>query len=122
MEDKIEIGEYVRTDYGEIHKVVHVVEDDGDWNYYRYENTMGDFQMSITKHSKQLIDLIEVGDIVKDEYNKSEVAFVKDDKIYCNDYNLDDSLITLREQDIKAILTREQFEANFYKVGGEDGI
>lgn len=122
MEDKIEIGEYVRTDYGEIHKVVHVVEDDGDWNYYRYENTMGDFQMSITKHSKQLIDLIEVGDIVKDEYNKSEVAFVKDDKIYCNDYNLDDSLITLREQDIKAILTREQFEANCYKVGGEDGI
>ena len=122
MEDKIEIGEYVRTDYGELHKVVHVVEDDGDWNYYRYENTMGDFQMSITKHSKQLIDLIEVGDIVKDEYNKSEVAFVKDDKIYCNDYNLDDSLITLREQDIKAILTREQFEANCYKVGGEDGI
>lgn len=60
MEDKIEIGEYVRTDYGEIHKVVHVVEDDGDWNYYRYENTMGDFQMSIVKHSKQLIDLIEV--------------------------------------------------------------
>ena len=64
----------------------------------------------------------EVGDIVEDEYNKSEVAFVKDDKIYCNDYNLDDSLITLREQDIKAILTREQFEANCYKVGGEDGI
>ena len=116
MEDKIEIGEYVRTDYGEIHKVVHVVEDDGDWNYYRYENTMGDFQMIITKHSKQLIDLIEVGDIVKDEYNKSEVAFVKDDKIYCNDYNLDDSLITLREQDIKAILTKEQMEANQYVI------
>ena len=40
MEDKIEVGEYVRTDYGEIHKVVHIVEDDGDWNYYRYENNM----------------------------------------------------------------------------------
>lgn len=61
----------------------------------------------------------KVGDIVKDKYNKYEVAFVKDDKIYCNDYNLDDSLITLREQDIKAILAREQFEADCYKVGGE---
>ena len=34
------------------------------------------------KHSKQLIDLIEVGDIVKYKYNKYEVAFVKEDKIY----------------------------------------
>lgn len=74
----------------------------------------------IVKHSKQLIDLIEVGDIVEDEYNKYEVAFVKDDKIYCNDYNLDDSLITLREQDIKAILTKEIYMANCYKVGGEE--
>ena len=57
---------------------------------------------------------------LKDKYNKYEVAFVKDDKIYCNDYNLDDSLITLREQDIKAILTKEIYMANCYKVGGED--
>ena len=71
------------------------------------------------KISDNITDLIEVGDIVKDKDNKYEVAFVKDDKIYCNDYNLDDSLITLREQDIKTILTKEQFEANCYKVGGE---
>ena len=71
------------------------------------------------KISDNITDLIEVGDIVKDKDNKYEVAFVKEDKIYCNDYNLDDSLITLREQDIKTILTKEQFEANCYKVGGE---
>ena len=82
-------------------------------------NCMGTHLEDIVKHSKQLIDIIEVGDIVKDKNNKYEVAFVKDDKIYCNDYNLDDSLITLREQDIKEILAREQFEANCYKVGGE---
>ena len=68
------------------------------------------------KVSENIIDLIEVGDIVKDKYNKYEVAFVKDDKIYCNDYNLDDSLVTLREQDIKAILTKEQMEANQYVI------
>ncbi len=115
----IEVNEYVRTENGIIDKV--------DSLCGMIENTVYLKQQSlwfnadyIVKHSKQLIDLIEVGDIVKDKYNKYEVAFVKDDKIYCNDYNLDDSLITLREQDIKAILTKEQFEANCYKVGGEN--
>ena len=118
MKNKIEIGEYVRTKNGVIDKV--------DALYGMIENTVHLENLkwfdikNIAKHSKQLIDLIEVGDIVKDKYNKYEVAFVKDDKIYCNDYNLDDSLITLREQDIKAILTKEQFAANCYKVGGED--
>ena len=124
MKDKIEVEEYVRTKDGIIDKVI--IEYDGKCNNsncnekhisckYNYYN-----EKEIVKHSKQLIDLIEVGDIVKDKYNKYEVAFVKYDKIYCNYYNLADSLITLREQDIKAILTREQFEANCYKVGGED--
>lgn len=123
MEEKISVNEYVRTKDGIIDKVI--IEYDGKCNNpncsekhisckYNYYN-----EKEIVKHSKQLIDLIEVGDIVKDKYNKYEVAFVKDDKIYCNDYNLDDSLITLREQDIKAILAREQFEADCYKVGGE---
>lgn len=117
MEDKIEVNEYVRTKDGKIDKVINS-------NFYMsiyVECEKGLCLIeSIVKHSKQLIDLIEVGDIVKDKYNKYEVAFVKDDKIYCNDYNFDDSLITLREQDIKEILAREQFEANCYKVGGED--
>ena len=115
---EIEVNEYVRTKNGVIDKV--------DALYGMIENTVHlenqkwfDIK-NIVKHSKQLIDLIEVGDLVKDKYNKYEVAFVKDDKIYCNDYNLDDSLITLREQDIKAILTKEQFEQNSNKVGGED--
>ena len=117
MEEKIEVNEYVRTKNGVIDKV--------DALYGMIENTVHlenqkwfDIK-NIVKHSKQLIDLIEAGDIVKDKYNKYEVAFVKDDKIYCNDYNLDDSLITLREQDIKTILTRESYIANCYKVGGE---
>ena len=117
---EIEVNEYVRTKEGEIHKVIKIIEDDGDWDYYCCENNVGYFAMDIANHSKQLIDLIEVGDIVKDKDNKCEVAFVKYDKIYCNDYNLADSLITLREQDIKAILTKESYMANCYKVGGED--
>ena len=130
MEDKIEVGEYGRTNKGKIFIFAWLENLDGKrytnkvllGNGKIFENKFYYFDdgEEIVKHSKQLIDLIEVGDIVKDKYNKYEVAFVKEDKIYCNDYNLDDSLITLREQDIKKILAREQFEANCYKVGGED--
>lgn len=114
LDDKIEVGEYVRTKdeiidkvdalYGMIENTVHL------------ENQKWFDIKNIVKHSKQLIDLIEVEDIVKDEYNKYEVAFVKDDKIYCNDYNYDDSLVVLEEKDIKTILTKESYIANCYKV------
>ena len=125
--EEIKVGEYVRTtnkgirqiamidNHKTVNKYLYYIGEDFEGKSYAYIKTT-----EILKHSFNLIDLIEVGDIVKDEYNKYEVAFVKDDKIYCNDYNLDDSLITLREQDIKAILTKEQMEDNCYKVGGED--
>ena len=60
MEDRIEVGEYVRTKEGEIHKVIKIIEDDGDWDYYCCENNTGYFAMDIAKHNKQRIDLIEV--------------------------------------------------------------
>ena len=107
MEEKISVNEYVRTKDGIIDKVI--IEYDGKCNNPNCSE----------KHISCKYNYYNEKDIVKDKYNKYEVAFVKDDKIYCNDYNLDDSLITLREQDIKAILAREQFEADCYKVGGE---
>lgn len=118
MEDKIEVNEYVRFNNGEIGKVIDIKENPSRIVYNEY----GEIGLisDIVKHSKQLIDLIKKRDIVEDKYNTYEVAFIAGNRIYCNDYNLDDSLITLREQDIKAILTREQFEANCYKVGGKD--
>lgn len=60
MEDKIEVNEYVRTKDGEIHKVIKIIEDDGDWDYYCCENNTGYFAMDIAKHNKQRIDLIKV--------------------------------------------------------------
>ena len=122
---EIEVGEYVRTDYGEIHKVVHVVEDDGDWDYYIYENAMGDFQMSIVKHSKNLIELIEDKDIVEIELSE-EFVEKKDKKkliqigdIYTKETlqkDIDNGIITR----ILTILSYNQYMANCYKVGGED--
>lgn len=125
MEDKIEVGEYVRTDYSEIHKVVHVVEDDGDWDYYIYENAMGNFQMSIVKHSKNLIKLIEDKDIVEIELSeefvekKDKKKFIQIGDIYTKEIlqkDIDNGIVTR----ILTILSYNQYMANCYKVGGED--
>lgn len=72
---------------------------------------------NIANHNKQLIDLIEVGDIVeiRTGLHSSFKYFVENE----------DNLLLLEEKvkqfwNIKTILTKEQFEANCYKVGGED--
>ena len=122
VQDNIRKDDYVRLNTGNIVKVIEIKANTVNKRaiYYGFYKQDWFDSAAVENFSDNIIDLIEFEDIVKDKYNKYEVAFVKDDKIYCNDYNLDDSLITLREQDIKAILTKEQFEANCYKVGGED--
>ena len=122
VQDNIKKDDYVRLNTGNIVKVIGIKANTVNKRaiYYGFYKQDWFDSAAVENFSDNIIDLIEVGDIVKDKYNKYEVAFVKYDRIYCNDYNLDDSLITLREQDIKAILGREQFEAKCYKVGGED--
>lgn len=57
MEEKIEIGEYVRTDNGKIHKVIDI--EKGSIKIKSlHKEWIG--LCCIVKHSKQLIDLIEV--------------------------------------------------------------
>lgn len=121
MEDVIEAGEYVRTENGKIDKVV-------SNNYYmeKYIEAEKDFIFcnSIVKHSKQLIDLIEVGDIVKYKLknlkhtNVTTVRLVQDarsnkEKKLIDGYNLE-------QIDILEILTKEQYNINCYKVGGKE--
>jgi hypothetical protein len=120
MKDVIEAGEYVRTKNGKIDKVV-------SNNYYmeKYIKAEKDFIFcnSIVKHSKQLIDLIEVGDIVKYKLknlkhtNVTTVRLVQDarsnkEKKLIDGYNL-------KQIDILEILTKEQYNIICYKVGGE---
>lgn len=121
MKDIIEAGEYVRTKNGKIDKVV-------SNNYYmeKYIKAEKDFIFcnSIVKHSKQLIDLIEVGDIVKYKLknlkhtNVTTVRLVQDarsnkEKKLIDGYNLE-------QIDILEILTKEQYNINCYKVGGKE--
>lgn len=127
---KIEVGEYVRTKEGYLGILIAINKQ--DYNYLvvdtsievrkdGYPSTYLYLKKeNIKKYSKQLIDLIEQRDIVEDEYGKYEVAFISGNRIYCNDYNYDDSVVVLEEKDIETILTKEIYMAKCYKVGGED--
>ena len=64
---------------------------------------------NIVKHSKQLIDLIEVGDYVNGELITDKW-----------DTRISSIRSNFSEEDIKTILTKEIYMANCYKVGGED--
>lgn len=131
MGNKIEVGEYVKTKEGRIAQIKSIDYEAGIYRFDRiiyindfrmkedvlYNNEM--FKKVIVNHSKQLIDLIEVGDIVeiRTGLHSSFKYFVENE----------DNLLLLEEKvkqfwNIKTILTKEQFEANCYKVGGEDGI
>ena len=122
----IQVGEYVRTNKGYIRKIdkiekcsiceekiyinTEIIKDLKFTNTYHKED--------IVKHSKNIIDLIEVGDIVNDR------------KVYQVGYNFLDDLVLkmstsnyedfIYEDEIKTILTKEQYQANCYEVESEE--
>lgn len=130
MEDKIDVGEYVRTNNKGI-KRIDRIDNNKTVNKYLYFTGIEDFEgkeygiiktTEIVKHSKQLIDLIEVGDYVNG-YRVENVINEEpcpSGKCVDIDSSKDSSECTLWKNDIQTILTKEQFEANCYKVGGED--
>ena len=105
--NRIEVGEYIRTKQGHICKIVKKI-DLPDV----YEDTEGFWvnEIDIKAHSKNIIDLIEVGDIVTTNNLCGEVTKIGKDKLYlaCNE--------TCCIDNVETILTHEQYEENCYKV------
>lgn len=113
----IEVGEYVRTDNGEIHRVIDI-EKGSIKIKSQYKEWIG--LCCIAKHNKQLIDLVEVGDYV----NGYRVVAIMEDmetgeihlemtSDYTNEIIGD---CTIYNDDINSIVTHEQFESIEYKV------
>jgi hypothetical protein len=113
----IEVGEYIRTKNGEIAIFRGYNERKASQWIYKLE-----FQKRkspkycaegyIVKHSKNIIDLIEVGDVVKTGVNKSflHILATRKDlehfkKVYKNDQDL-----------IKSIVTKQQFSNVEYRL------
>ena len=116
--EELEIGEYVRTKDGIIAKITDIVKEycidcDNDvfdvGNSAMMEIPWEHIKEYVIKHSKSLIDLIEVGDYVNGKY-VDKIKQYKDGK----------ALLTLigiiMEDEIETILTHEQYMQNCYKV------
>ena len=114
---EIEVGEYVRTKLGEIAKIV-------DTNMYDntiYKDMQGAryYLEDIVNHSKNIIDLIEVGDYVNGKEVKQIVmfeGFPDYPKLIFTDKKYLIPGEAIENKDIKTIITKEQFNQNSYKV------
>jgi hypothetical protein len=107
----MEINDYVRTKDGKIGK------------YIQPELGKPNITNGISfneganygKHSKDIIDLVEVGDYVNGREVTSFGYDHNDKVIYVNTI----SCLSFENEDIETVLTKEQFEANAYKIEKE---
>lgn len=106
--DEIRVGEYVRSKFGSIGKVTRIEE--GTFLYDGKE--LISFIGNVVKHSSNIVDLIEKGDIVHTEDVLSEDYY----------YMYDDEMIEATKRTIEDgvtlvdILTHEQYKENCYRV------
>lgn len=112
MKNEIEIGECVRTKEGIIDKVDRVV--GMIENTVHLENSIWIDINDIVKHSKNIIDLIEVGDYVNGmEVYKGKVASGKE-KLLVRNHTING--MSLEVVKIRTILTHEIYKNNCYEV------
>lgn len=120
MEDKIEVGEFVRTNKGNIGQVIDIFQGHCVAKYHiefkgnvkvkrQYLSTK-----TIVNHNKIISEIIEAGDYV----NGKLIYKIDKGTNYCYLYYGKGK--TFVDYQIKTILTKEQYMANCYKVGGED--
>lgn len=117
MEDRIEVGEYVRTKDGYIGKILKINKSKRECDtYYVTDTTMASgFYEHIYKHSKKLIDIIEEGDLCYYKVRGSDTIYrslatvnsLRKIQLY---------FYSLEQIEIIKILTYEQIEDNCYKV------
>ena len=100
------IGDYVRTETGQIGKITYfegdMVRVDCD-KFITYKNNHNE----IIKISPNIIDLIEIGDYV----NGMPVLHKENNELICG------LLLKYKEENINSIVTKEQFSSMEYKIG-----
>lgn len=127
VQDNIRKDDYVRLNTGNIVKVIGIKANTVNKRaiYYGFYKQDWFDSAAVENFSDNIIDLIGCGDIVNRHLiiDKYEDVDEYGDDFWCLIIE-DDSLLnkTIREEDIKTILTRESYMANCYKVGGEQVV
>ena len=113
--EEIKVGDYVRTEFGNIGKFYRPASEGSDV-YYIYINRDGNKISSrydsIVKYSPNIIDLIEVGDIVhtRDVLNEDYYWMFDEEMVQATKETIQDGI------ELVDILTHEQYQQNCYKV------
>lgn len=123
VQDNIRKDDYVRLNTGNIVKVIGTKENTVNKRaiYYGFYKQDWFDSTAVENFSDNIIDLIEIDDIVNG-YKVISVDYdVMNDTTECIELDLNSNyqynFISIRQ--IKTILTKEQYMANCYKVGGE---
>lgn len=109
----IEVGEYVRDEEGNITKIENVI----NGNLYIGDDGNSYPQKCILKHSKNIIDLIEVGDYINGFRVDKIVENLDDNRnsfVICNEYIGEKQ--RFKQHAIQNIVTKEQFNEMGYNV------
>lgn len=124
---KLEVGMYCR--YNNFQNKIKIAKIKGiqkadevfQYDYISFDNDDGELETNIIKASYNIIDILEVGDYV----NGHKVTRIggtyhgrKDRAIYC-DYQQNEKTkkwIMIYDDEIKSIVTKEQFEEMSYKI------
>ena len=108
--EEIKVGEYVRTFNGLIGKVVQLT-DSGNYTIRIYNGAEYVVRAVIAKHSKNIIDLIELYDYVNGMIVFDIITYDNGEK----ELKLSSGYL-MSEDEIQDILTHEQYEKNCYKI------
>lgn len=119
--NKIEVGEYVRSLVnGNISKVLEISDllEEPNIKYYKTGQFTGfcSTEEYNYNHSKNIIDLIEVGDYVNGHKVVNEIWGEDDCNLYFEIEGGFNKAQYIREKDIKSIITKEQFKEMEYRV------
>ena len=132
--EEIKVNEYVRTRGGHIRKVskimpcyenelllsdTYYIEFDEEGNISTYKNKQ--VEEFITKHSFYLIDLIEKEDYVNG-YKVIDKYLFAGEKLVLETAGEDTNCKCLTNEDIKNVVTKEQFNQMKYIVGDESNV
>lgn len=106
---EIKVNDYVRTDNGYIVKI-----DEEKKNLQMLKFLDVEYG-NIVKHSNNIIDLIEVGDYVN---GKEIIKIDKQENSICYGYRYKDEarIWSIYNEDIKSVLTKEQFSSLEYII------
>lgn len=116
---ELRVNDYVRTEKGEIGKVSSIAPEDIGFGDMELCNTEPYVYGTIIKSSPNIIDLIEVGDIVNDEkiIDIGCLTNGPEEGTKVIDYYIaPNTVYYLKNEDIKSIVTKEQFKNMEYEV------